>query len=66
MGHFMVNGIQSRYFIPILLMIAFVCNSRKIKLQGKINYIYIYILLVAIDIHALSYMLNNFMRTDIF
>ncbi len=65
-GHFMVNGIQSRYFIPILLMIAFVCNSRKIKLQGKINYIYIYILLVAIDIHALSYMLNNFMRTDIF
>ena len=61
-GNFWVNGVQPRYYIPLLLMLAVVCHMNSLKLEKKLNYKYIYMLTIAINIHAIISMLNLYMK----
>ena len=57
-GNYWVNGIQPRYFIPMLLLLAVVCNINNIKVEKKIDYRYIYITVIAANLHAIVSMFN--------
>lgn len=61
-GNYWVNGIQPRYFIPMLLLVAVVCNINSIKVEKKIDYRYIYMTVIAANLHAIITMLNIFMK----
>ena len=61
-GNYWVNGIQPRYFIPMLLLIAVVCNMNNIKVEKKIDYRYIYMTVIAANLHAIVTMFNIFMK----
>lgn len=61
-GNYWVNGIQPRYFIPMLLLIAVVCNMNNIKVEKKIDYRYIYMTVIVANLHAIVTMFNIFMK----
>ena len=61
-GNYWVNGIQPRYFIPMLLLIAVISNLNNIKTEKKYDYRYIYMLIVSINLHAIVTMVNIFMK----
>lgn len=61
-GNYWVNGIQPRYFIPMLLLIAVISNLNNIKIEKKYDYRYIYMLIVSINLHAIITMVNIFMK----
>ncbi len=61
-GNFWVNGVQPRYYIPILLILAVICNMNSLKLEKKIDWKYIYILTITINMHAIISMLNLYMK----
>lgn len=61
-GNYWVNGIQPRYFIPMLLLIAVVCNINNIKFEKKLDYRYIFMTVIAANLHAIVTMFNIFMK----
>ena len=61
-GNYWVNGIQPRYFIPMLLLLAVVCNINNIKVEKKVDYRYIYITVIAANLQAIGSMFNIFMK----
>lgn len=61
-GNYWVNGVQPRYFIPMLLLVAVVSNLNNIKMEKKYDYRYIYMLIVSINLHAIVTMVNIFMK----
>lgn len=61
-GNYWVNGIQPRYYIPMLLLIAFVANMNNIKVEKKIDYRYVYMILITSNLHCIMTMLNIFMK----
>ena len=61
-ANFWVEGVQPRYYIPILLIIAFICHMNSLKLEKKINYRYIFMLTIGINLHAIISMMNIFMK----
>ena len=61
-GNYWVNGIQPRYFIPMLLLIAVISNLSNIKMEKKYDYRYIYMLIISINLHAVITMVNIFMK----
>lgn len=61
-GNFWVNGVQPRYYIPLLLIIAVICHMNSLKIERKLDYKYIYLLTVTINMHAIVSMLNLYMK----
>ena len=61
-GNFWVNGVQPRYYIPILLLVAVLCNINSMKLEKRLNYKYIYMLTIGINLHAIISLLNIYMK----
>lgn len=49
-----VEGIQGRYFLPILFLITILCNSDRIQLKKGINTKIVCYLLIFINIYALT------------
>ena len=61
-GNFWVNGIQPRYFIPVLIIVSVLCNMNNIKLEKKLDYKYIYMLTIGVNLHAIITMMNLYMK----
>ena len=59
-GNLTVEGVQGRYFIPILLLIALLCYNHFIVIEKKMPYRYIMLFMVFVNIHALVSILNAF------
>jgi len=55
-----VEGIQGRYFIPLLLLIAILCYNHFVVIEKKMPYRYILLFMVFVNIHALVSILNAF------
>lgn len=49
-----IQGIQSRYFLPILLLIAIVLDNKKIVFKGKLEKRYIYLFMLFFNMQAAS------------
>lgn len=61
-GNFWVDGVQPRYYIPILLLLAVICHMNSLKLEKKLDYKYIYMFTVVINLHAIVSMMNVYMK----
>jgi len=55
-----VEGIQGRYFIPLLLLIAVFSYNHYIVIEKKIPYRYILLFMIFVNIHALVSILNAY------
>ena len=55
-----INGVQGRYFIPILLMILLMMKSNKIKLDLVDNEKYILLFMTMVNIYSLVTIFYNF------
>lgn len=54
-----IDGIQGRYFIPILILLPILFNNDYIISNKKISYRYVFLFMMFINIHSLTYMINS-------
>lgn len=56
-----IIGIQPRYFIPLLLLIPIICNNKTLIFNKKVNYKYLFMYIVFVSIHTLSFIINAYL-----
>ena len=49
-----IKGVQARYFLPILMLVAIVLNNNKLIIDGKLSYRYILLFLLFFNLNVLS------------
>lgn len=56
-----IIGIQPRYFIPLLLLIPIICNNKTLIFNKKIDYKYLFMYIIFLSIHTLSFIINTYL-----
>ncbi len=56
-----IIGIQPRYFIPLLLLIPTICNNKILVFNKKIDYKYLFMYIIFLSIHTLSFIINTYL-----
>ncbi len=60
-GNTQIYGIQPRYFIPVLLLVAIIVNNKLLIFNGKLENKYILMFSIFLNIHALTCIINMFL-----
>lgn len=55
-----IQGIQGRYFIPLMLLIAILCTNKQIEFKGNLLNRYILLLILIINLSAISQIILYF------
>lgn len=59
-GKPIIEGVQARYFIPILFLIPLIFNNKTLVFNKIINYKYILLFMSYINLHAITYIMASY------
>lgn len=60
-----IKGVQARYFLPILMLMAIILNNNKLVIEGKLSYRYILLFLLFFNLNVLTSTLYTYIYATV-